>query len=399
VRKAPLVSLAIVFAAVTAGCARDPVRPYPGEPTPGFRPSVDDSPEWSHDGRLIAFHRRFYSSYGPPGAYVIEASGGTPRFLVAGDFAYPTSFRFSPDSRYIACEGGFQLLIVDLLTGDVAQPMYTANGVSHPDWDPTGRLIAYRRLMSFPDDPPDSIGLHIFDTAAGTDRPIPFMGSIRLGDYPLWSKDGRDIAAIEYVNGDHFRLSLLGTDGSNLRVLVETQPGDYLNLLRKYVYTGRGQDGLAMSTGTIGVGGRYVFMNWDGTGQAPLPTSYNPTDAYSPDGSWGVGVRFDPSDSNYVLFVFRSDDITGTSYRQLTRYMPPAESTPAPLAAIPNRFPMERRRPSHAFRDPSGYLRGSSLDVSANGVWSRTDLVHRRARPRGSGASNMHSARRRDHSD
>lgn len=331
-RRTLFVPLAVALLGM-AGCAKDPVRPYPGEPTPEFRPSVDDSPEWSHDGRLIAFHRRFPSSYGPPGLYVVDAAGGTPRFLAGGDFFFPTYFRFSPDDRFIACEGGFQLLVVDLLTGQTTQPMYTANGVRQPDWDPTGRMIVYSRILAFPDDPLDSLGLHIFDTATGTDRPIYYQNVAQWGSHPAWSKDGSDIAVVQY-SGTEFRILLLKPDGSDLRVLIEAAPGGTLNLLRRYARRDWGLDGLAFSRSSPSgasqpgiaerIGGS-VFMNWDGSELGPLPANYSYSDAYSPDGSLGVGPRFDPADSNAVLFVFRSDDITSASYRQLTRYIPPNE--------------------------------------------------------------------------
>lgn len=341
-RRTLFVPLAVVLVGMIAGCAKDPVRPYAGEPTPGFRPSVDDSPEWSHDGRLIAFHRRFPSSYGPPGLYVVDAAGGTPRFLAGGDFFFPTYFRFSPDDRFIACEGGFQLLVVDLLTGQTTQPMYTANGVRQPDWDPTGRMIVYSRFFAFPDDPLDSLGLHIFDTATGTDRPIYFQNSIQLGRYPAWTKDGADIAIVELVGGsDHSRISLVKADGSDLRVLIESPSGSYLNLLRRHVRRDRGLDGLAFS-GNISSPAGYFFMDWEGSRLGRLPPNYSYSDAYSPDGSLGVGVRFDPADSNQVLFVFRSDDITGASYRQLTQYIPPNGAAATTLSRLTDPPPTGR---------------------------------------------------------
>lgn len=324
-------SLALVLLGLIASCAKHPIRPYVGEPKPEFRPSVDDSPEWSHDGRLIAFHRRFHSSYGPPGLYVIDAAGGTPRFLAAGDFWFPRYFRFSPDDRYIATVRDIQLLVVDLLTGQVTQPMYTRNGVIEPDWDPTGRMIVYSRYQSYPDDPLDSLGLCIFDTATGVDRPIYHQNAIQLGHYPVWSRDGATIAFVRYTGGD-WRILSLKPDGSDLRVLIEAEPGGIVGNLRRYVRRDRGRDGLAFSWAipstvsppgvTLFTGGPR-FMNWDGSDVGTLPRSYSYDIAYSPDGSWGVGGGYDTADSNVVLFVFRSDDITRASYRQLTHYSPP----------------------------------------------------------------------------
>ena len=73
------------------------------------------------------------------------------------------------------------------------------------------------------------------------------------------------------------------------------------------------------------------FMNWDGSGLQQMPPTYHDFDAYSPDGSYAVGPRFSPHDSLEVLFIFKTDDVTGTTYRQLTSYRPPQE---APTAAL-----------------------------------------------------------------
>src|SRR5438093_8137993 len=108
----------------TACGARDPIRPYPGEPLPPFIPSVDNHPQWSHNGQWIAYQRRFPSSDGPPGLYLIRPAGGTPRFLARGNFWDPEYPRFSPDDRHLSCVVNLQLLVVDLQTGAVTQPMY-----------------------------------------------------------------------------------------------------------------------------------------------------------------------------------------------------------------------------------------------------------------------------------
>src|SRR5439155_8980783 len=136
-----------LLVALVAGCAKDPIRPYPGEPTPPMVPDIDVSPEWSHDGHWIAYRRRFLSTDGPPGLYIIQAAGGRSRFLAAGDFFQPSYLRFSPDDRRLACVLNRQLLLVDFATGMATQPMYTEHGVAEPDWSPDGSQIAYRRLI------------------------------------------------------------------------------------------------------------------------------------------------------------------------------------------------------------------------------------------------------------
>ncbi|TMQ69796.1 MAG: hypothetical protein E6K81_14080 [Candidatus Eisenbacteria bacterium] len=329
-RAVVLSAFAFLSLCLCLGCARDPLRPYPGEPTPPFRPSVDDSPAWSPDGRSIAYHRRFASADGPPGLYIIGAEGGTPHFLALGDFGSPTYLRFSPDSRSLSCVQGIQLLVVDVQTGSSFQPLYTNRGVAQPDWSPGGRSIAYRRLISSGDDPPESLGLHILDLVTGLDRPVLHGGQAIFGSYPVWSHDGQHIAIGEGVSGGPYHISLLSVDGVTLRPLVDAAAGYGLGLLRRYTFRALGVDGLVFG-GVTSSGTGPSFMNWDGSGLQQMPPTYHDFDAYSPDGSYAVGPRFSPHDSLEVLFIFKTDDVTGTTYRQLTSYRPPQE---APTAAL-----------------------------------------------------------------
>src|SRR5688572_27053564 len=102
----------MLLLAFSTGCARDPLRPSPGEPSPPFVATIDSDPVWSHDGRWIAYRRGFPSSDGPAGLYLIAFEGGDPRFLAPGDFFWPTYMRFSPDDRFISCTRAHQLLMV-----------------------------------------------------------------------------------------------------------------------------------------------------------------------------------------------------------------------------------------------------------------------------------------------
>ena len=324
-----------VFVAVASvGCAKDPLRPYPGEPAPPFVPYIDNDPVWSHDGRWIAYRRGFPSSDGPAGLYIIAAEGGDPRFLAAGDFFSPTYMRFSPDDRYISCTRGWQLLVVDLQTGELLEPLYTPHGVLSPDWSPEGRSIAYSRFVSEADSPPESLGLYVFDMVTGTDTPVSYQGEVQFGRFPVWSEDSRNLAMVQPVSEAtvpfHFRISILSSDGTALTSLVESPPGiGGLSNLRRYVRRARGLDGLAFS-GLTPLGQGSFFVNWDGSGLQLLPLNHL-LDAYSPDGSLGVGARYNPKDSLVVLFTFSTDDISGATYRQLTFYEPPV-TTPTRMA-------------------------------------------------------------------
>src|SRR6266850_8436511 len=91
--------LTLTLISLIAGCAKDPMRPDPEAPSPPLVASIDNYPTWSHDGRWVAYQRRYMSTDGPPGAYIIPAGGGAAQFLVPGDFVFPIALTFSPDDR------------------------------------------------------------------------------------------------------------------------------------------------------------------------------------------------------------------------------------------------------------------------------------------------------------
>ncbi len=337
--KVPASVLACALLALIGGCARDPIRPYPGEPTPPHLISVDDAPEWSHDGRTIAYRRRFVSTDGPAGLYIISADGGSPRWLLAGGIFSPDYFRFSPDDRYLACVDNTQLTIVDLASGAVSRPLYAENGVSEPDWSPDGRRIVYRRWISSGDLPPESLGVHILDLDSGLDAPVYYNNQVQFGGYPIWAKDG--IFLVTSLDGIHYQIRQLATDGSASRLILSG--AGPLGNLRRYVRTARGLDGMTVS-GRTDLGTGSFYLNQDGTGLQRQPPTFYSFDAYSPDGALGVGPRLSQADSLTLLFVFDADDIAGTTHRQLTHYSPPS-ANPADLPATTSRNSISTRSP------------------------------------------------------
>ncbi len=304
---------------------------------------IDAGPEWSHNGQWIAYRRRFSSTDGPPGLYIILAAGGKPRFLAAGDFFDPHYLRFSPDDRFLACVRWGQLLLVELATGNASQPMYSDHGVAELDWSPDGSQIAYRPRFALSDDPPESLGLHILDLPSGMIRFVSYQGQVQDGAFPVWSKDGKSIV---FTGGDgiHSIMYLLAIDGSSRRtLLVSPETGGFGGLIR-YVRTARGLDGLVFGGYTpIGVG--TFFIGWDGSALQRIPRPYQSDDAHSPDGSLGAGSRINPKDSVPVLFVFSADDITGATYRQLTYYQPPSTAANAPARVSARPPPHNRTEP------------------------------------------------------
>ena len=285
-----------------------------------FKPDVDFSPVWSHDGRFIAYRRAFPSTDGPPGVYIVPSSGGRPRFITRGSFFWPGSLRFSPDDRLLAAISDLQLAIIDVATGAMNIPVYTHNYSAYPDWSPDGRQIVYNRIFwrGVPPEPHDSSGIHLYDLATGQDRPIFSNGQVAFGISSRWSPDGNHIAFI--YDGTPQAIMLMRPDGSDVHQLIQASR-TLFNNLTWFRHPLTGAEGLLY----MEENGHMYFVRSDD----PSPTRFQLLYAYqdiSPDGTQFTVIGNQPSDSLGVVFTMRVNDFTGGSLRQITSYYyaPPA---------------------------------------------------------------------------
>jgi hypothetical protein len=324
-------SVAGIVLLSAVACAKEPTKPTRLSSPSTFRPDIDDAQVWSHDGRQIAYHRRYRSADGPPGVYIISRWGGAPRFLALGNFWWPKELHFSPDDRYLVGNRDFTLIVIDVATATVTSPMYTPGGAHEPDWSPDGKTILYFRagFTYTPGQPQDSIGLHFFEPSTGKDRALHYHGGVVFGTNPLWSPDGREIALID-DDGTRERISIVRSDGTELRVMVEGQSYDHLHWYTPSVY---GRQALLFEQTNAPGGGTYI-VNRDGSGFSRAPFRLNVGDALSPDGSEVVTSGWDPNDSLAVLFVARTGDPSGASRRQLTHWAPAPGAVVTPIAGV-----------------------------------------------------------------
>ena len=321
---------ALFIALLVVSCNTLPTSPTHSLQSPPAQTDIDDSPCWSPDGRFVAYHRRFPSTDGPAGLYVIPIDGGAPRFLLQGDFFWPTDISFSPDGRYIAASLGFQIAVVDLRLGLTQFPFYATNGGLYPAWSPDGRSLAYGRAFSGSGDPPDSIGIHVVNLDTGEDRPLRHDGLPLFGGPLVWDPDDNVILAIAFAPGGvSMIVEAIEPSGASVTELDRSAPYRFFDYVRPYRMPVSRLYGVVYFENQAG----WYFRSPASQGRVPFPRVLRFANAFSPDGLWNVAGSWDPESAAYVLFVGRVDDQLGTTYRRLTKWTPAAAPAPGARSA------------------------------------------------------------------
>jgi Tol biopolymer transport system component len=280
----------------------------------------------SPDGQRLIFARRDTSGV-PLGIYLLPLHPDSlPRLLMPVDAAFinPTDLRFSPDAKKIALvrlgQTTTRVYVFDIESMQERPVTPAAYVGTSPDWDPTGRYLVYDRPWLNPGDPDSAGGIHIIDLTSSEERPLRHDGIMTYGGHTRWSPDG---AWITFWYGTHLaggdrrmatHIYRIRPDGSEYRDLTPSLSADHYDPI--WI---RGGEALLFEVQEAGLQAT-ISSAADGSNRRawPLDLLASPLVVVSRDGSQVVFTSEDPSGRYGVLYIQGSEDIKGTTRRQIT---------------------------------------------------------------------------------
>ena len=142
--------------------------------------SDDVEPDWSPDGKRIAFASNRLGSYD---VFTMNADGTRLADLTRGSIVDERSPSWSPDGRKIAFGAGADLFVMN--TDGSGRSNLTNDGArdKRPAWSPNGALIAFAREVG------GRPSLYVMRSNGTSPRLVA-----GIGDSPSWAPDGRLIA-------------------------------------------------------------------------------------------------------------------------------------------------------------------------------------------------------------
>ncbi len=227
--------------------------------------SINLSPRWSPDGRLIA-----YTSYrnGNPDLFVLNFDSGRRDVLSAqpGLNATPA---WSPDGQWLAfamSAGGGTNLFLAPKSGGKPKAITTGPAISvSPSFSPNGRQIVFNS------DRGGTPQIYVIDADGANLRRLTFQGTYNAS--PRWSPRGEKIVFMCQVAG--FQICLINPDGSGLQQLTSAGRNEEPTW---------SPDGRHIAFTSTRTGQREVFvMHADGSDQRRLTN--NGRENYLPDWS------------------------------------------------------------------------------------------------------------------
>ena len=172
--------------------------------------SINLSPRWSPDGRLIA-----YTSYrnGNPDLFVLNFDSGR-RDVFSSQQGLNATPGWSPDGQWLAlamsATGGTNLFLMSK-SGGAPKPLTTGPAISvSPSFSPNGRQIAFNS------DRGGTPQIYLMDVDGSNLRRVTFQGSYNAS--PRWSPRGERIVFMCRLGGN--QICLISPDGSGLQQLT-----------------------------------------------------------------------------------------------------------------------------------------------------------------------------------
>jgi TolB protein len=247
--------------------------------------TTDDQPDWSPDGKLIAFER--CSDAAGCRAFTVAAVGGPVRQVhvrcrVGGacDVSAPT---WTPDGRLVVVLAQGQervngsdrqiqqasLELLDLTRGTqrtILERTQWAGDIEAPAISADGRTVVYTRANSWLSKPAGAAALYTVGIDGSANRRIT-PWKLGGGDHPTFSPDGSILfRSYEDQETRQSQFMTVEPDGTGLRQLTHLRDGTPL-LSASYSADGRW---IVYAAGGAGGNANLYVMRADGTGSRPL---------------------------------------------------------------------------------------------------------------------------------
>jgi Tol biopolymer transport system component len=240
-----------------------------------------------------------------PGIHIMNADGSDQRRLTGGIDAHPD---WSPDGRQIAFStrplGVVAISVYNLDDQMVHQLTDTDRSPSAPDWSPNSAQFAMVYKPSHP-----GINFELYLMSADGSKFVPLTDSAGYQFYanPDWSPDGKRIVFSADLEGNH-DIYLMDPDGANVMQLTYDEAHD-----RSPAWS---PDGSQIAFKTYREGNWEIYlMDADGTDLRNITNSAarEQWPAWSPD---GAKIVFQSDrDGNWKIYVM---DAGGSESRRLT---------------------------------------------------------------------------------